>query len=393
MTNIPLSVDDLLNDFGGSIIQLPLDWHKDADFASKVPHGCVLVLDEVWRRWPQGLQVNKASMEDKELFAEHGHRVDDLDRSMRIILVTQDLSQIAAWVRSLVEQTYRVVKRVNMGLSKHYRVDIYDGYVTGQSPPKSKLVRQISGKYKKEVYKYYRSATLSKTGTVGDESKADNRGNALKSTSLVFVLLFVPIGGFLSYYGLMHYFQPEAKPPVKSELVNPMPPGMEIGPVVVQAPPPVPVPEKSVQPVQSQYWKVVGTIRRSLNQSDRPMFDGYHDPYDQPAEPMVDMAILKPLTGGLRYVPLSDCTWYSDHINVFCDVDGERVTPWTGQGNITATITPVTSVGKAGTVVTERSEGAAVPAVLHSSRPAGVPVTVIPDTSRTPRTLPVTTAN
>lgn len=393
MTNIPLAQNELITKFGGLIIQLPLDWYKDPDFASTVPHGAVLVLDEVWRRWPQGLNINKASMEDKELFAEHRHRVDDQSRSMRIVLVTQDLSQIAAWVRALVEQTYRVVKRVNMGLKNHYRLDIYDGPVTGSAPPKTKLIRQISGKYKKDIYQYYQSATQSQSGGVGDESKADNRGNALKSSSLLFVLIFVPVGGFLSWYGLTSYFSPHAKPAAKSELVNPMPPGMEIQPVVVHAPEPAPALVPSSLPPQSQTWKVVGTIQRSKLQGERTLFDGYHDPYDQPAEVMADMAILKALGGGLRYVPLTDCTWYSDRINVFCDVDGERITPWTGQGNVNGTIVPLTTVARAGTVVTERSEGAAVPAVNRSSQSAGVPVTVISDSSRAPRTLPVTQAN
>ncbi|MCY1362472.1 hypothetical protein D9M69_491920 [compost metagenome] len=41
VTNIPLERDLLVSIFGGEIMQLPLDWHEDPDFADKIPHGCV----------------------------------------------------------------------------------------------------------------------------------------------------------------------------------------------------------------------------------------------------------------------------------------------------------------------------------------------------------------
>src|SRR5690606_409283 len=157
-----------------------------ADF---VPPGSVLVLDELWRRWPAGLKANQASLADKALLAEHRHRVDEQGRSMRIVLVTQDLSQVAAWVRILVEQTYKMTKLTAVGSTKKFRVDIYRGAPTGQNIPKSHLIRQMFGQYKPEVYRYYKSATQSATGNVGDESKADRRGNLLKSPFIIFSLV------------------------------------------------------------------------------------------------------------------------------------------------------------------------------------------------------------
>ncbi|MDL4564916.1 hypothetical protein [Pseudomonas aeruginosa] len=63
VTNIPLEVDMLLMDFGGTIEQLPEDWFEREDLADFAPPGSVLVLDEfggagqrvrkpMTRRWP-----------------------------------------------------------------------------------------------------------------------------------------------------------------------------------------------------------------------------------------------------------------------------------------------------------------------------------------------------
>ncbi|WHV74008.1 hypothetical protein M2I95_16110 [Pseudomonas aeruginosa] len=111
VTNIPLEVDMLLMDFGGTIEQLPEDWFEREDLADFAPPGSVLVLDELWRRWPKGQKTNDAPMADKKLLAEHRHRVDKKNRSMRVVMVTQDLDQLASWATLLVETTYRMVKK------------------------------------------------------------------------------------------------------------------------------------------------------------------------------------------------------------------------------------------------------------------------------------------
>jgi zona occludens toxin len=154
VTNIPLQVDMLLEDFGGNVTQLPEDWYSRPDLNDLAPPGCVLILDELWRRWPSGLKATNVSHEDKALLAEHRHRVDKHGKSMRIVLVTQDLSQVAAFACALIEQTYRVVKKTK----KAYRVDIYSGAAKGDRPPKSQLQRQSFGTFKAEVHRYYSSA-------------------------------------------------------------------------------------------------------------------------------------------------------------------------------------------------------------------------------------------
>src|SRR5690606_38998193 len=142
----------------------------------------------------------EASTEDKALLAEHRHRVDDKGRSMRVVLVTQDLAQLASWARLLVESTYRMRKLSK----KRFMVDIYRGAVTGPRPPKSALLRQTSGSFKPEVFSLYKSATRSQTGEVGDETKADGRASLLRSWGLWGLILIVALGAGFGIYGVSH---------------------------------------------------------------------------------------------------------------------------------------------------------------------------------------------
>lgn len=322
VTNIPLEREELLADFGtpdSQITQLPEDWFERPDMADFVPAGSVLVLDELWRRWPAGLKANQANLADKALLAEHRHRVDEQGRSMRIVLVTQDLSQVAAWVRILVEQTYKMTKLTAVGSTKKFRVDIYRGAPTGQNIPKSHLIRQMFGQYKPEVYRYYKSATQSATGNVGDESKADRRGNLLKSPFIIFslvapiilipLLIWYVVGIFSSGFGLVE--DAEAQPEPVSDpfagMVNPPPEFVPTPLVVAQVNP---------DPVLSSDWQVVGYLARGAGEGEETRFGR-------------DFVILKSIAG-MRKVPTSDCEILPDGYSWSCLVDGKTATPWSG---------------------------------------------------------------
>src|SRR5690554_4502360 len=91
------------------------------------------------------------------------------------------------FVRQLVEETYRAVKLTAIGQRNRYRVDVYMGAATGQRP--GKPIRQLYGKYKPEIYQYYKSHTRNKTDfAAGMEEKADDRANVLKSPFIRFVM-------------------------------------------------------------------------------------------------------------------------------------------------------------------------------------------------------------
>lgn len=343
VTNIPLQVDMLLEDFGGHVTQLPDDWYSRPDLNELAPPGCVLILDELWRRWPSGLKATQVSHEDKALLAEHRHRVDKHGKSMRIVLVTQDLSQVAAFACALIEQTYRVVKKTK----KAYRVDIYSGAAKGDRPPKSQLQRQSFGTFKAEVHRYYSSATMSQTGEVGDESKADRRGNIWSSPLLWLLVLVIPllIGG--GVYGVRQFFAPVLnKPgPQTAGLVNPPPPSpAESGrpSAALRAVETVSGVSASGQVPYSAVWRVGGWLGCTVPLDDgsggmRPC--GETSSGGQKVS-RTSSVVLMSEGGARRIVPMSGCRWIELERYVLCDVDGERVTPWTGRGAVTQVIDP-----------------------------------------------------
>lgn len=374
VTNIPLDVDSLLVDFGGTIDQLPEDWFERADLGELAPPGAVLVLDELWRRWPNGMKANAARLEDKALLAEHRHRVDAKGRSMRVVLVTQDLAQIASWARALVETTYRMVKKSK----KLYRVDIYRGAVTGPRPPKSALLRQTAGKFKPEVYRYYQSATQSQSGGVGDESVADTRGSIWRSWGL-WGLVAIMVGGVsFGVYGVNKFFSPEghalpAKPaqsePPKAE------PGPETQSRTMRAATAV-YNAKPDGPVMSLTWRVGGYVLSPTGGWSPPTpeparTDGVYWRND-PAEKVSKTArVVLVSNGGLtRVLPISECRFFPGQLDMYCDVDGERVTPWTGRGAVTSVIDPVAAVSPARRDDTGVGQRSATDAGVSSAQPA-----------------------
>ena len=122
--------------------------------------GSVVVLDEVWHLWPSGLRALDVPIEQRKYLAEHRHQVNEQGDTTEIILICQDLSQIAAFARQLIETTSIATKLSALGVSKRFRVDVYQGAVTGMRGPKSALVSQSVRSYKKKYYSYYPSIPL-----------------------------------------------------------------------------------------------------------------------------------------------------------------------------------------------------------------------------------------
>lgn len=210
ITNIPLKLGRLGDDYPDGKVTLfnNRDAEDDPDFftADNHPAGVIWIIDEAWRFWKSGMKSTNIPQNQKEFFTEHRHFVGDDGRTNEIVLVTQDLAQICSFVRSLVEETFRAVKLTAVGQSKKYRVDVYQGGVTGQKP--GKPMRQLYGSYKPDIYQYYKSHTRNKTDfAAGMEEKADDRGNVLKHP---LIRLGIPICIAIAIYAVMQvksYFQ------------------------------------------------------------------------------------------------------------------------------------------------------------------------------------------
>lgn len=219
-TNIPMHEEHCINELGMAPVPFSIDdLLKNPNwFTTVFTAGAVLVLDECWRLWPSGLKASNVREGDKTFLAEHRHMVGENGFSTEIYLVTQDLSQLAMFVRALVESTIRMVKLTNLGLDKRFRVDMYSGAVTGSKPPISKREREIhGGKFKKEIYDFYKSHTKSETGFAGDETKTDKRFNIFKGLGIKLGLIFIICCAVFIWFGsqtVKHAYVPE---PVKED--------------------------------------------------------------------------------------------------------------------------------------------------------------------------------
>lgn len=352
ITNIPLQDELLLQVFGGSITQLDIDALDDPDLADKLPAGSVCVLDEAWRRWPSGQKVSNCNKKDLRLLKEHGHRVDASGKAMQIVLVTQVSSDLASWVRNLVNHSFHMTKLDAIGADGRFSVKVYKGCPTGERIPAKLLVRDSYGTYRPEIYQYYQSATQSESETlnVGDEKSIDRRGSVFGPAMLALVICIgVAVSG--GAYLLNYYMGMADRAKERQEAVTGRPapsvgrlqapelaPLQQVIATAEQGLPAAvssPVERLSAPPTLSQQWRVVGFVQRGESGGSRTAWQSM-TAYGQ--ESMIqtrdrwlsDLVVLQGL-GVVRTIPVTDCTRYPNSRDYYCDIDGERVTPWSGQ--------------------------------------------------------------
>lgn len=215
-TNIPLDQEAIKNDFGATVKVFDTqDLLDDPQwFQETFEAGATIVIDEVWRLWPAGLKANNMIEGHKSFLAEHRHMVGSDGHSTEVVLVTQDLGQVASNPRALVESTFRAVKLNSVGSSKKFRIDIYQGSVTGPNPPQKSRLRQVFSSYKKEVYQYYQSQTMSEAGGHGVEGSSDKRANIFNSKLVRYAFpAFIVVGLAASWAGLSSFWGSYASDP------------------------------------------------------------------------------------------------------------------------------------------------------------------------------------
>lgn len=365
VTNIPLEVDLLTQVYGGRVTQLPLDVLDVEDLAALLPHGCVAVIDEVWRRWPSGQKVNRVSQADLQLLKEHRHRVDAEGNAMQVVLVSQDPGDLASWLRKLIAHSFHMEKLDSVGLDSKFSIRVYKGCPVGERIPAKLLLRDAHGTYRPEVYQYYRSATQSQASdlNVGDEKAMDRRATVWGSWQIKATLLFVPLaiagGLYLFWYWLgMADRQAERQAAITGRpapsvvapaaLVNPDPLSL---PVVAAAPVAAApaasahapaAPAAPAAPLLSQQWRIKGYIKRGEPGGSKVAWQsltgyGYQPAVESQEKWLEDLVVVQGL-GVVRYVPVSECTAYPNSPDYYCDLDGERVTPWSGQMGYSAEV-------------------------------------------------------
>jgi len=204
ITNISLKIGTLTDDYpGAEIIYFDrTSINPEQYFDLKTQPGAIWVIDECQHLWPAGIKMTNVSESMKSFFTEHRHSEDNNGLSTEIVLITQDLSQLAKFVRDLVEETFRAVKLSALSMNKKYRVDAYNGPACGPNPRNP--VNQYYGSYKQDVYKYYKTHTHAKTNfTQAMEKKADDRGvvwkNPIVKYGFPIAILLIGFGIYQSY--------------------------------------------------------------------------------------------------------------------------------------------------------------------------------------------------
>lgn len=266
------------------LIQVEID--KD------LPPGCVWVVDEAWKLWPASAAGDRMPEPLKEILAMHRHRTNDANQSMVVCLVSQNLQQVSKFARDLVDETYRIRKLGSLGFSKRFMVDVFQGAAVGPNPSKANRLRQIPGKYRAEVWRFYQSHTKAEgKGGAVDESSVDGRGVIWRSPVWAFGVPLVLAGFVFAIWRTWVFFHPEA-PTIEDASAR------EVSSM------PVALPRRVMQPgpgrgMDLSAWRIVASLEG----------------------------------GGVDQVWLSDgARWVSLSIAAFCDKDlsGYLVCEWAG---------------------------------------------------------------
>ncbi len=220
-TNIPLNVDVIYTDFPeskGLVVNFRND-ELNGEYLMSIPGGAVVIIDECWRFWPGGMKANEMPQLDKEFFAEHRHKVGEGGLTQEIVLLTQTPAQIAKVIRDLIDSTALTIKNNAVGSEKSYSLRIFSGCIPSIDRPGEPNVTGI-GKYKPEIYKYYKSHTKTETGLPGIEIRADNRGTIWNHWYIRYVAPLVFLSAIWGAYYTYQFFTGKKIPQVTQSTSN-----------------------------------------------------------------------------------------------------------------------------------------------------------------------------
>ncbi|WP_396267050.1 zonular occludens toxin domain-containing protein [Ideonella sp.] len=161
--------------------------------------GDLVCIDEAWRFWGTDCKLLK---EHKSFFLEHGHFVhQDSGVACDLVLMIQDMSTLHRFLRSVVAFSFRTHKKVSLGLGNTYSVNMWEG----SKMTKATMIGTWVRKYDKAVFPLYSSF---KGGVEGKTVNVDKRQNLLASKKLWFLAGCLVLFGALGVYGIKNFFSP-----------------------------------------------------------------------------------------------------------------------------------------------------------------------------------------
>lgn len=256
-TNIPLNIEEIMKDYSEAaarIVQFTNE-QVNGEFLMSIPGGALIVIDEVWRFWPAGTKVNDIPALEKEFFAEHRHKAGVDKLTQEIVLISQSPSQIAKYLRDLIDKTVLTIKADKVGLKNQYQVQIFSACIPSLERPGDPNTTGM-GTYKKEIYKYYKSHTKSETGLPGIEIKADKRGGIWSNWYIRYLSPIIMIGAIWGGYYLITFFSGDAfaKP---APIIEPTQ-EKNFAPALSQTK--LIIPAKSNEPIESQTMRIAAHV-------------------------------------------------------------------------------------------------------------------------------------
>lgn len=270
-TNIPLRDETIASVYPWAkvhYVELSQEQLNTPDFWQFEP-GALVILDELWRVWPSGLKANKIPVFQLAFIKEHRHRTDEKGRWQDIVLVTQNLSDIAPAVREMVETTVMCSQLQDLGATGWFVREYFTGPVKGCSGgPASLLVNNERVKYDDKVYRFYVSNTQGKDTSIGPQGAKVVQQTIFKGWKfraamalLGLMILGITVGAWKTKQGLNSSREAAKMQTAPAPVAAPAPPPAPVVPVAPVAPPPVVAPPVAVQPVPSERWRLAGVVR------------------------------------------------------------------------------------------------------------------------------------
>lgn len=145
------------------------------DLKAIVTAGDLVVIDEAWRMWGNDKRLMPEHM---QFFRMHRHYThSDTGVSCDVALLVQSIGDLHRNLRAVVEMTARMTKLKTIGVSKGYRVELYEGAKVTMASRFDYYIR----KYDPEIFPMYKSYA----GGNGSEKAIDDRQNALKNPRFI----------------------------------------------------------------------------------------------------------------------------------------------------------------------------------------------------------------
>lgn len=172
-----------------------------------VQSGDLVCIDEAWRFWGTDSKIHT---NHRIFFREHRHYVHPETKiSCDIVLMVQDIGDLHRILKAVVELSFRTTKMKSLGLSKVYRVEMWEGY---KQTVKARVSVEIK-KYDPAIFPLYSSYS----GGKGKEVTVDDRQNIFKSPRLWAMIVGVVACGAVSIYGVINFFNYKGEPKGKGK--------------------------------------------------------------------------------------------------------------------------------------------------------------------------------